>query len=528
MARWEHRYLGFGGFPDALSALEIEQFFGLEPTELAAVRRRRGAMTRLAVALQIGFVRMTGAPLNSVQLVPAAVLALLGRQLGIGPGTPRVASLRALYQRRRTLFDHQQAALEVIGFRALPDQAMPGLIRQGAAAEAFELEALVGGPGFGCSSTATSSSRRGGCGTSRSRHAGTTRRPSWPRSRQPSRPSCARTGCRGCYRRPIPRRASAAWTGCGQGRHRRSPRGSLITSRRLAFLKALGADRLALDLPLTGLRHYARPMLYRKPAALPPMRAPRRTLELACFLRLQLLRLTDSGLGLLDHRIADLWRGARDRVQGREDQQLRRYRCLVQDLHALLAEEGLVVEALRGRLAALIVPFPPDAAPTKAAEIRRELSSDAAQLAAILAEALATLDRIPAEPGAGLPDGASQPFGPTWAGLIDQPDRAAALQSYRAATVLLLKRSLRNGSASVEHSLDHRAPADRLIPAQTWTQEHDRLIRVDVPASAQAYLRTLEAALEAGLAALDEAVAAGALHKVWVALIGETNPGLSR
>ena len=64
MARWEHRYLGFGGFPDALSALEIEQFFGLDPTALAEVGRRRGAMNRLAVALQIGFVRITGAPLN--------------------------------------------------------------------------------------------------------------------------------------------------------------------------------------------------------------------------------------------------------------------------------------------------------------------------------------------------------------------------------------------------------------------------------------------------------------------------------
>ena len=87
------------------------------------------------------------------------------------------------------------------------------------------------------------------------------------------------------------------------------------------------------------------------------------------------------------------------------------------------------------------------------------------------AEALATLDRLPAAPGVGLPEGTGQPFGPTWSGLIDQPDRAAALQSYLAATVMLLKRSLRNGSASVEHSLNHRAPEDRLIPAQTWVPE---------------------------------------------------------
>ena len=104
------------------------------------------------------------------------------------------------------------------------------------------------------------------------------------------------------------------------------PQGLADHIAKVSFLKALGADRLALGLSLAGLRHYARPMLYRKPAALPLMREPRRTLELACFLRLQLLRLTDSGLDLLDHRVADLWRSARDRAEDRQGQQLRRHR----------------------------------------------------------------------------------------------------------------------------------------------------------------------------------------------------------
>jgi len=195
----------------------------------------------------------------------------------------------------------------------------------------------------------------------------------------------------------------------------------------------------------------------------------------------------------------------------------------------LLAEEGLAAAALRDRLKALMVPFlPDDTAPTKAAAIRRELSGDAAHLAAIvaaaraigldlaanprLAEALATLDRRPVGPGVGLPEGSGQPFGPTWSGLIGQPDRAAALRSDLAATVMLLKRSLRNGSASVARSLNHRAPEDRLIPAQIWEQERGRLIQnLGVPVSGQSYLHKLEACLVAGLAALDEAVAAGVL-----------------
>jgi hypothetical protein len=49
----------------------------------------------------------------------------------------------------------------------------------------------------------------------------------------------------------------------------------------------------------------ARSMLYRKPATLRRMRSEHKVLEIACFL-LQLLRLTDDGLGMIDYRIADL------------------------------------------------------------------------------------------------------------------------------------------------------------------------------------------------------------------------------
>jgi TnpA family transposase len=530
MARWDYRYLGDERFPATLSALEIEHFFTLEQAELTEVRRRRGPMNRLAVALQVGFIKLTGTLLNSVQLIPAAVLDHVGRQLGGGEGMPLIASIRALYRRRRTLFDHQQIALDVLGFRHLHEHAEPGLTAsvRHAAADTFEVEALVTGARiwlFEHRYVILPSRRLRQLAVAAQRHheaillgrieasvAAEVRAEWLSQLLQPVDPE---TGV-----------SRLDWLRAGPVS--KKPQGLADHIAKISFLKTLGADRLALGLPLAGLRHYARPMLYRKPAALVHMRAPRRMLEIACFLRLQLLRLTDGGLDLLDHRVADLWRGARTRVEDRQDHQLRRYRRLVTDLHALLADEALPPEVLRDRVRSLMVPFPPETSPSKAAAIRRELSGDAAQLTAILAaaravgldlaantrlaEAFATLDRIPGHPGAMLPEGLDHPFGPTWAALIGQPDRAAALQSYRAATVMLLKRSLRNGSASVEHSLNHRAPEDRLIPGETWKQQRGRFIRdLDVPASAQAYLDKLEAALAAGLAALDQAVGAGVL-----------------
>jgi TnpA family transposase len=478
--------------------------------------------------LQIGFLKMTGTLLNSVQLVPAAVLEFVWRQTGDDQAAPRIASIRALYRRRRTLFDHQQLALAVLGFRHLSEQAESGLIAalRRDATDTFDIEALVS---------------RGRVWLHEHQYVmlplRRLRRMAVAARRHHDALITARIG------ELVPATLHAAWLprlleAAGaetevsrldwlrDGPRSKKPRGLADHFEKVSFLKSLGADLLRLNLPLAGIRHFARPMLYRKPAAVARMRGPRVTLELAFFLRLQLLRLTDSGLDLLDHRTADLWRRAKERVEERQDQQLRGYRRLVNDLHALHAREDLAPEALRDRLGQLLAPFPPESGMTKAAMIRRELSGDTPQLNAILdaaraagldlsaspglTQAFATLETCQAVGRTGLPAGAGHPFGPTWAGLIGQPDRAAALRSYRAATVMLLKRSLRNGSAAAQDSLNHRAPEDRLIPAGTWGRERNRLIHdMNVPLSARAYLDRLEAALEAGLAALNDAAGAG-------------------
>lgn len=127
LRRWEHRYLGEERFPDGLSALEVEHFFTLDEEELTSVRERRSSLNRLALALQVGFLKMTGNTLNSVERIPVDILAHLGRQLGCEP--PRVASIRAFYgRRRRTLFEHHAAALRLLGRSELTPHAERGLV----------------------------------------------------------------------------------------------------------------------------------------------------------------------------------------------------------------------------------------------------------------------------------------------------------------------------------------------------------------------------------------------------------------
>ena len=115
MTRWEHQFLGFEAFPAGLSSLEVSQFFVLDQMELTSIRKRRGANNQLAVALQVGFLKMTVGLLNSSDLVPSVVLEQVAGQLREHTTPPQIASIRALYRkRRRTLFDHQQAAIDVM------------------------------------------------------------------------------------------------------------------------------------------------------------------------------------------------------------------------------------------------------------------------------------------------------------------------------------------------------------------------------------------------------------------------------
>jgi hypothetical protein len=60
MEHWREQYLVLAEFPPAMSSAEVDQFFTLSRDELTAVATRRGPLNRLSVALQIGFLRMTG------------------------------------------------------------------------------------------------------------------------------------------------------------------------------------------------------------------------------------------------------------------------------------------------------------------------------------------------------------------------------------------------------------------------------------------------------------------------------------
>ena len=73
MQRWRWPFLGIDQIPAWLTELEIEYFFRFSTAELALIRTRRGADRQIGLALQIGFLRMSGRVLNSTDIIPPAV-----------------------------------------------------------------------------------------------------------------------------------------------------------------------------------------------------------------------------------------------------------------------------------------------------------------------------------------------------------------------------------------------------------------------------------------------------------------------
>jgi len=81
LRRIHFTYLGRKVFPKGMSEFELREFFTLSSADKRAIRIDSATKTRLPLALQLGFLRMTGTTLDAYDYIPRAVLEYLGKQL---------------------------------------------------------------------------------------------------------------------------------------------------------------------------------------------------------------------------------------------------------------------------------------------------------------------------------------------------------------------------------------------------------------------------------------------------------------
>ena len=282
-----------------LSLLPLLVFVGFI---VGLIARRRGDNHKLGLALHIGFLRMSGRPLNSVRAVPAVLLRNLGSVLGIE--TPDLASLRALYARGRTLFDHQQQACEALGFehqrralvRILRDEVIHSADRERLLLRArhwlYEHRLIIVHVRAIRALVAAALAELEAA-TAQAIHAEV---PVVILKRCPSAVETTRPDGQPCQ----------SWLWSAPAKH--STRQISEVLERIAFLTELGVDRYLGDLNDVLVRRYARRMATRPPSVSARIKEPARTVEVACFLRECLLTASDQLILMFQRRVADLWR----------------------------------------------------------------------------------------------------------------------------------------------------------------------------------------------------------------------------
>jgi TnpA family transposase len=524
MQHWQLPFLGLHQFPADLTEFEIRYFFTFTPHERAAIWSRYGDHHRLAVAIHLGFIRMTGCTLDAFDSLPLAVLRYLRDQLGL-PIPARPTTLRALYRRGQTLLDHQAWAAQLLGFRPFTDRRQRVLVRhlRREAHNAVIIHRLVEfARRWLYEQRILLPADRGLRDLARMAYAD------------------AEQAMLDAIHRHIPPHVLDAWQAALFVPHRghastlewlqKAPRRKFKGLReqleKVRFLPSLQVDRDAFDDPrLERQGGYARQMRHRRPARFRALTEPHRTLEMVCFLRITLLQTTDVVLSLADRLIQDLHAHAAQAVREAEWRGALTFRHALRAISHVLGDPTIPDGALRREILARM-PAAHDLFPSRAAAIRWQLSEKSRHVRPLvktlvgltfegeadssLLMALSRLKEIYERRVRQLPDDLDTYFAPRWAELIEGGDRQRALRAFEAATVFALRKALRNGSVWIAHSLAYRRRNALLISEVEWERHrHQFYQQLGLPLQASSYTPQLLANLEAGLASLAEAVEAG-------------------
>jgi TnpA family transposase len=527
MRGWHSTFLGMRELPRDIGDFEMKVFFTFDDAERGAINARRGDAHKLGLALHIGFLRMSGRLLYALRVVPVALWRHLSEELGIA--SPDVASLRTLYGREKTLFEHQQVACTVLGFRWMTEHQRRSLVRElrdevARCADRDQLLVrarqwlyknklvIVHERAIRTLIASALSQLEVETGTAISASIDPAILARWRTAVAQMRPDG---------------QTQQSWLWAAPAKH--SPRQISEVLERIDLLYELDVHKHLADIPDLILRRYARRLVSRPPSAGAKIKEPARTVEVACFLRYCLFTTTDQLILMVQRRIADLWRQASAQVPAAINWAAM-YKTLLQELEALTGKGAVPDAELRERLHALVIANQIRKPPSRASLVREGLIDGIRPVRSLLVaiaklpwqatgehpavEFLATLQAFYRKGTRTLPTEMVAPgLGRVWQAAISSPDRERAFQALEVATLLALRRAVRNGSVWIGHSLSFRGRARLFFTDERWKAESKRhYARLSLPGKATAFLKPLLAKVSAGVDAVAEAARSGRLR----------------
>ncbi|MEQ5844410.1 MULTISPECIES: Tn3 family transposase [Paraburkholderia] len=526
MNHWRSAYLGIRQVPRELSEFEFNTFFTFSKRERARIDSRRTDLYRLAVALQVGFLKMTGRPLDSYKQTPTALWRHLGRQLGVQ--SPDVGTLRSIYDGNfKTLSDHHRFATEVVNFQSIAEHQRRYVIR-------WLKEQITGRPGRGqllselmrwfyehrivippervLKQFIVQAVRdtEGLLRDALERSYGIEKLEHWARIlSQPhgEHPSLQR------WLWAVPLRGSTHQIG-----------------EMLDKIKLLTEHGIATGWPAECndaiVRHYARRCASRPPSISKRIEPHSRILEAVCFMRYALCTATDQVLAMLRRWVLKVVKDASREIDAAGKKAVDQLQEFALAVKALANDGSLSHEELRNELCILADQVLQPHAPSRRSQIRqcllrkryfaRNLLVRIVQLPFEAESALPVLDAIILlrelyrRHAYALPDGLQIRLGRAWREAIDGYDRIKAMVSFEWATLFALRVALRNGLIFIEHSFSFRGQANMLIPTREWqAKRNNHYGHLNLPQDASEFLAPILTHLNQRLELLSEAVKEG-------------------
>jgi hypothetical protein len=284
-------------------------------------------------------------------------------------------------------------------------------------------------------------------------------------------------------------------------------------------------------IPPERLRAYARRLHRRRLDHAKEIAEPGRTLEVVGFIHTMLERQADRVLRMLVMAIARIWRKAQERAASRVRDGMLTNNALIEELCQKVQNDSLTDTAYRSYARERLTSWMENRKSgneSRAAQARAVLIDKEKRVRALIKQIIAvglegptgdpvlralinlkdTYDVAPPV----LFDGAELEFNKIWQPLVDDPDRSRALRAYEAATLWAVRRGLRSGRLFLPYAGEYRGKERLLMPAPVWESTRDAFLeRRHLPAEPEPFLDRVVAQVEAGMEALDEAVAAKAI-----------------
>ena len=526
MEHWRQAYLGMRHIPHTLNEFELATFFTFSAKERALINARRRHLYRLAFALHIGFVRMTGRTLDACRYVPRNLWQHLGEQLDIEP--PDLGTMYALYDGHTdTLIEHQACAYRVLGFGPMTEHQRRYVVRW--------LKAVLSGR-----------QDRNGLLQDLKRwlyeHRILLQRDRTLRQLVVQAAREVETTLTDELTQVFGEATPERWSELLPKPHgdvaslqqwlwsvplRNSTRQMSELFRKIEHLVKLGAhERWPETCNEAIVRHFARRCANRKPSVSTRIQSSVRRLEAACFMRYALCTATDQLLSMLGDWIRKAIRTANDRVAASRPD-LKALICdFAEAVKILAADKDLPRDELAEQLCALADAALKQEGPSRTSLMRAQLISKQRVARAMLAklqalpfqaqadhpviDALALLRELYAHKAVELPKDTDIHLGRAWQRMIANDDRGQALLAFEWATLFALRVALRNGSVYVDHSFSFRSLATLLIPPDEWQRQRNHFYgELDLPQDPKAFLEPVIKHLDEGLERLREALTRG-------------------